>query len=80
MAQYTICPECGAALDPGEKCDCRLRVTKEMVGELLASDLKDEFAAAMDMLKNVEYSFEDCEEVINRFYERLYQQRKGGAA
>lgn len=20
---YTVCPECGAHLDPGEKCDCR---------------------------------------------------------
>lgn len=22
MAYYKTCPECGAALDPGEKCDC----------------------------------------------------------
>lgn len=22
MAIYRNCPECGAALDPGEKCDC----------------------------------------------------------
>ena len=22
MAQYKICPDCGAHLDPGEKCDC----------------------------------------------------------
>lgn len=22
MSYYTICPECGATLDPGEKCDC----------------------------------------------------------
>ncbi len=21
--QYRTCPDCGAALDPGEKCDCR---------------------------------------------------------
>ena len=20
---YNVCPECGAALDPGEKCDCQ---------------------------------------------------------
>lgn len=23
MAYYRICPECGAALDPGEVCDCK---------------------------------------------------------
>lgn len=23
MAKYYECPGCGAALDPGEKCDCR---------------------------------------------------------
>ena len=22
MAYFTPCPECGANLDPGEKCDC----------------------------------------------------------
>lgn len=22
MSYYRICPKCGAALDPGEKCDC----------------------------------------------------------
>ena len=22
MSYYRICPYCGAALDPGEKCDC----------------------------------------------------------
>lgn len=25
MAQYRTCPVCGAALDPGEVCDCRER-------------------------------------------------------
>ncbi|MBU5625684.1 hypothetical protein KQI82_01880 [Oscillibacter sp. MSJ-2] len=24
MSYYRKCPECGAALDPGEKCDCEL--------------------------------------------------------
>lgn len=23
MSVYRICEECGAALDPGERCDCR---------------------------------------------------------
>ena len=25
MAQYRTCPECGAHLDPGEKCDCHIK-------------------------------------------------------
>ena len=23
MAYYVTCPDCGANLDPGEKCDCK---------------------------------------------------------
>ncbi len=23
MSMYRICPDCGAHLDPGERCDCR---------------------------------------------------------
>lgn len=23
MAYYNVCPDCGANLDPGEKCDCK---------------------------------------------------------
>ena len=26
MAQFRTCPDCGAHLDAGEKCDCRNRV------------------------------------------------------
>jgi len=29
MAVYRICPYCGAALDPGERCDCR----EETIGQ-----------------------------------------------
>lgn len=28
MAYYTLCPNCGARLDPGEKCDCREQAKK----------------------------------------------------
>ena len=27
MSYYKICPYCGAALDPGEKCDCGQKET-----------------------------------------------------
>lgn len=29
MAFYKICPDCGASLDPGEKCDCREEAEKK---------------------------------------------------
>ena len=29
MAFYKICPDCGASLDPGEKCDCRGEAEKK---------------------------------------------------
>lgn len=29
MAQYITCPDCGANLDPGEKCDCKEEVNKD---------------------------------------------------
>ena len=29
MAYYKTCPECGAALDPGEICDCKEKAAPE---------------------------------------------------
>lgn len=29
MAQYWTCPNCGANLDPGERCDCEKEEVKE---------------------------------------------------
>lgn len=29
MAYYNICPNCGSALDPGEKCDCEYEKASE---------------------------------------------------
>lgn len=31
MSAYRICEECGAALDPGERCDCRPAVPLELI-------------------------------------------------
>ena len=30
MAYYRTCPDCGAALDPGESCDCNRRSFRAM--------------------------------------------------
>ena len=30
MAYYKTCPDCGAALDPGEICDCREKAAPEL--------------------------------------------------
>lgn len=40
MAFYRICPDCGASLDPGEKCDCRDE--KERKQEFYSQHLKME--------------------------------------
>ena len=31
MSAYRICEECGAALDPGERCDCRPAAPLELI-------------------------------------------------
>lgn len=40
MAYYRICPDCGAALDPDERCDCQDE--KERGQEFYSSHLKME--------------------------------------
>ncbi len=40
MAYYRICSDCGAALDPGEKCDCQEE--KERKQEFFRQHLKME--------------------------------------
>ena len=32
MDYYRICPDCGATLDPGEKCDCQLDELEAFLG------------------------------------------------
>ncbi len=29
MAYYSICPNCGCSLDPGERCDCEDELKKQ---------------------------------------------------
>ena len=31
MAYYRSCPDCGAALDPGEHCDCRKNSSQKVI-------------------------------------------------
>ena len=40
MAYYRVCPDCGAHLDPGEKCDCRVGAEKRE-GQTMA-DIREE--------------------------------------
>lgn len=42
MAVYRICPYCGAALDPGERCDCKEESIGQKAEELqLFVDIRD---------------------------------------
>lgn len=38
MAYYKICPDCGATLDPGESCDCKIREQEHQ--ELMEAKIK----------------------------------------
>lgn len=59
MSYYRTCPNCGAALDPGERCDCRegtegeARENREAAasttntdGGRVERDLRDHFSAS----------------------------------
>lgn len=37
MSQYITCPDCGANLDPGEKCDCKEETQNECVDDKTGS-------------------------------------------
>ena len=61
---FTRCPECGAALDPGEKCDCG----KDAAGE--KSDIRDGILECLDrltdlILKNPEIP--ECKKIERRY-------------
>lgn len=40
MSYYRICPKCGAALDPGEKCDCEPRTESDILREEITRLIK----------------------------------------
>lgn len=41
MAEYRICPACGAYLDPGEPCDCRQNLEALQKAEEKKEDEED---------------------------------------
>ena len=52
MSYYRVCPLCGAALDPGERCDCReerhpaVVLEKQICGFNIATMLRSKKEAA----------------------------------
>ena len=44
MSYYRICPKCGAALDPGERCDCE----REQARAEITPDKRQRNAAQTD--------------------------------
>jgi len=64
---YTECPECGAALDPGERCDCRESEVRKMSSER-GMNIQD----AVDGMKRVEH-YRKNEEFRNM---KFHQQKK----
>ena len=56
MSYYRTCPHCGAALDPGERCDCQEE--KETAADaaniddgVVERDLQDHFSTSNDSEK-----------------------------
>lgn len=52
MPYYRICPHCGAALDPGERCNCREEkeaapVLEHRDGQKVESELSDPFSTSI---------------------------------
>lgn len=45
MPLFRQCPICGAALDPGERCDCQDQEPKEAAPTAASTDKKKEDAA-----------------------------------
>lgn len=50
MAYYKTCPECGAALDPGEICDCKEKAAQDAAN---IQNGKSESEAARPTIKNI---------------------------
>lgn len=40
MAYYSVCPYCGAHLDPGEPCDCKDRVDEKSRKPVLHTEVE----------------------------------------
>lgn len=54
MAYYNKCPECGANLDPGERCDCG--ICEEITVEIKKAPAKVEVSASATLKHQLEMS------------------------
>lgn len=77
MSYFRECPDCGAKLDPGEKCDCK-RIPKMRTIAATAKELElpEHFVRSLVKENKIDFVKAGCKTLIN--LERFIDYLNGG--
>ena len=87
MSYFRECPNCGAHLDPGERCDCekkpvgsiRRHSTAELFSETIATARKAGLLGELDAILDYAEPTLGAQPISNFEFETLFQLRFGGS-